>query len=138
MDKNTTKPKEAKSFIRFCVVGVGNTATDFGLFMLLHYIFHLEVIFAHIIGFSFAACQSYLLHKHFTFKGHSRDGHNIRPFYKFLAVTTSSMALSSVIIIVLEAFMWAFLAKILTLAITLLWNYSGYRLFVFRFPGNDA
>jgi putative flippase GtrA len=58
--------------IKFCIVGVSNTAVDVGTFSVLVYIFSVPAVAAHVIGFSVGGLNSYVLNSIYTFRGASR------------------------------------------------------------------
>ena len=122
----------AQNLIRFCVVGGVNTLVDFGIFLLLYYKAGSPLLAAHGLAFAAAALNSYLMNKFWTF----RETAPAAPaqFARFLAVVVSGLAVSSAVVYGASFFIAAWLAKVLAIGVTLIWNYTGSVLFVFRQP----
>jgi putative flippase GtrA len=124
-----------QTFLRFCLVGAVNTAIDFGVFVLLVYRWDWGIVIAHILSFTVATINSYVMNRQWSFHDRQRQSHRVQ-LPRFLAVTVSGLALSTGAIHVLGAHMPAYAAKILVIGITLFWNYAGSSLFVFRASGD--
>ena len=120
-----------KTFFRFCIVGGINTVIDYSLFLLFFYAFNFHLLAANALGFFVATGNSYVLNKFWTFG----DGHNkvnLRQFLTFLAVTTSALILSSVAIYLCAKIVPEYIAKLMAIGVTVMWNYTGSRFFVFK------
>lgn len=68
MKKVEINPEIIWQFIKFCLVGVSNTAVDFMVYIFLTRIFHLFFILANIIAFTVACTWSFFINKRWTFK----------------------------------------------------------------------
>lgn len=118
-----------KRLIRFCVVGGANTLIDFGVFIGLHFGLGAGVMTAHVAGAFLAIVNSYLLNKFWTFG--DTTPHNARQISRFVGISLTGLALSSVAIYLCKMIMPVFPAKILAVFVSLVWNYSGSKFFVF-------
>ena len=74
-------------FLRFCVVGVLNTAIDLGLFALLTRLGGLDPLIANILSFSAGAANSFLLNKYWTFGAGGSGREVAMQATRFLVVT---------------------------------------------------
>ena len=140
---------------RFALVGVFNTAFDFGILNSLVFIFGLPNVGANIISGSIAASVSFFLNQRFVFK--ADKGKSARQFVIFILITATGLyVLQNIIIYVLTKYItapasWCFefieliksglmseefvrlnFAKVVATAASLVWNYVMYGRFVFK------
>ena len=150
-----------RQVFRFVVVGFINTALDFIVLNVLSKITGIgahdaKIIFLNIVSFSVATTNSYFLNKYWSF-GDTSSADRSRQFTIFLgvsvvgalvntAVLRSSVAfapnllswIAHIITVVLPLSFWSKidmtlnLAKVLATAVSLVWNFVGYKLLVFR------
>jgi len=130
--------KHAEKY-RFGVVGVANTAIDFGiLFLLVH--LGLNEILANYISTGCAFIFSFFVNRSFTFK--AKDGNIAKQLAVFLVVTMFGLWVIQPLIIagILGATSgWALSpdlkllgAKLTASVASLIWNYIMYARFVFK------
>jgi putative flippase GtrA len=132
-------------FLRFAVVGVINTGLDWGILFGLSKLTGVTsgngIIPLNIISFSVAVINSYFLHMHWSFA--DKEGHEEgRKFVKFLAVNLIGLFVNTVIVrfvttdihamFNLSASLWLLVAKAVATAVSLIWNFIGFKLFVFK------
>ena len=120
-----------KSFSKFTLVGVLNTLIDFFMFFVFYNIFGVMFVVAHISAFFIALANSFYFNAIWTFKNLKRD-QLIKQVSAFVAVGLSGLVLSTLTIYFANNFMWVYFAKILAMAVSLIWNYVGSWLFVFK------
>lgn len=132
-------------FSKFIAVGFLNTAIDFGMLNLLSRVSGISAGFilggVNIPGFVVAVSNSYLWNKLWVFKNGNEAG-IFRDFPKFLAVTVVGLVINSAIVILLTTYvppvlgmnkaLWLNASKAGATVLTLVWNFTGYKLFVFR------
>ncbi len=119
------------NFVRFCFVGAVNTSVDFLVFFALLYGLSTGIAAAHICSFLVATCGSFLMNKIWTFKDKNKD--KIMPqFGTFLVITGSGLGISTAFLLFLNSYMPVLIAKIITIGITLVWNYTGSHAIVFN------
>ncbi len=120
-----------KSFSKFTVVGAINTVIDFGVFFILHDVFAVMFVVAHILAFFVALANSFYFNAIWTFKNLKKD-QLIRQISSFVLIGLIGLLLSTLTIYVANQFMWVYWAKILAMGVSFVWNYVGSWLFVFK------
>ena len=128
----------APSFVRFALVGMVATMVDFVLFnagLAGEYnpgTAHL--LLAATTGFSVATYTSYQLNARYTFRASRSNG----VLGRYYSVAIGGVLIHNMTLLVLrsvlspETFIELNATKVLALGASLLWNYVGYRQFVFR------
>jgi len=128
-------------FGKFAAVGFLNTAIDFGILNFLIAVTGISkgvgIIPMNAASFSIALVNSYFWNKEWVFPGRKQAN-----FAIFVAVTLIGLAINSGIVYVLTTYvspvfvqsdkLWANLAKVLATAVSLFWNFAGYKLVVFK------
>lgn len=136
-------PLFAFQFFRYVIVGLLNTALDFFIFNVLSISFGvysgLYLALINAIAFSVVITQSFLLNKFWTFRS---SGAVIRvEFVKFFLVSLGALFINTAIVYVLTTpvgppdgvspLLWENAAKIIALGVNILWNFLGFKFFVF-------
>jgi len=140
--------KFIRQFSKFVVIGLINTAIDFGVFNLLIWQTGISkgkwIILLNIIAFTIAVINSYFWNKYWTFRAKEADesGEVAKEFSQFIMVTLIGLAINSSIVFVvttliqpffgLSSELWANLAKAAATGFSLIWNFVGYKFFVFK------
>lgn len=133
-------------FSKFIAVGLLNTAIDFGMLNLLSRASGVSAGFVlggvNIPGFIVAVSNSYLWNKFWVFRERSRSESLFSDFPKFFAVTVGGLIINSAIVIAVTTYvppvsginksLWLNVSKVGATVLTLVWNFAGYKLFVFR------
>ncbi len=120
-----------REFLCFGLVGVVNTLIDFGLFVLLYRLLHLDPLLANALAFWVAVSNSYWLNHRWTFAGSQPS---IRAYGRFLLFNAGGLLISSLVILWLGPVLGAELAKLLAIVLAFLWNFTASKLFVFNRP----
>ena len=130
-------------FGKYSAAGFLSAAIDFAI---LNYVSYLTGVTAGIVigwvnvpGFLLAVINGYLWNKLWVFKDYDRENF-FKDFPKFFAVTVGGLIINSVLIIVLTTYIspplspavWLNIAKFLANAAVLLWNFTGFKLIVFK------
>lgn len=124
-------PDLNQQIIRFSLVGVINTVLDFCIFVMLYRVGGLDPLLANTIAFSVAVTNSYLLNQRWTF--HSPDhGLSLAAYGRFVVLNTGGLLIGTLAILLLGRFMPLEFAKIIAAGLTLLWNFTSSKLFVFN------
>ena len=91
--KNLLPSKNIFQFIKFSLVGMVNTAMDFGIFTFLNFLFGKEFYrVAQTVSYSCAVLNSYYLNKSWTFQVGRRF--NLIEMIKFLTINLLSLGIS--------------------------------------------
>ena len=136
--------KFIKQFSKFVVIGFINTALDFAILNLLMWWTGIYsgswIILLNIASFSIAVFNSYFWNKYWTFK--DKDKIEAKEFSQFVIVTLIGLAINSSIIFGVTTLispmfglspeLWANLAKAAATGFSLIWNFAGYKFFVFK------
>lgn len=118
--------------LKFGLVGVSNTAVDFILYVLLTNSFALWPVASNIASYTGGLINSFTLNRVWTFSDEEYcDGLGYQ-LPVFLLAGASSLLLSTVIIWIALAWMDPVSAKVVSVLLTLLWNYWLTGRFVFR------
>lgn len=139
------KNKALKQFAKFVVIGVVNTGLDFLVLnfeMLVTGISQGPGMLAqNAVSFSVATINSYYFNKRWAFQDDSqkKQGHK---FSQFLIVSLIGLVINSTtVFLVTSSFaplfgispiLWANLAKVAATGLSLIWNFVGYKFFVFK------
>lgn len=120
-----------KQFLKFSLVGGLNTVLDTVLYILLTRVFLLHYLLANVISFVASATNSFFLNRKFTFKVKEKKKYD---YTKFLFVALGGLLISeSVLYVVVSLFELSDIyGKLLAIFFTVLWNFFGAKLFVFK------
>ena len=137
-----------KQFERFVLIGFMNTGIDFAVLNLLMWATGIYkgkwILLLNAGSFSIAVINSYFWNKRWTFKAREADeaGEVAKEFSQFIGVTLIGLAINSGIVFSITTFisplfglsigLWANLAKAAATGISLIWNFIGYKFFVFK------
>jgi putative flippase GtrA len=130
-------------FAKFVEVGILNTLIDIGtlnfLSLITGIVKGLEIIPLNIISFLLAVVNSYFFNKIWTFEISSKAVQG--EFITFLLISLTGLFINSTIVFLGTTFIHYFqisagalmnLVKIFATLIAMLWNFFGYKIFVFR------
>jgi len=137
--------KTGGQFLKFATVGVSNTLVDIGVLNLLMYLSGIYqgtfIIIFNVISVSLAIINSYFWNKYWTF-GAKEEESKAQEFGTFVAVSLGGALINTLVVYSLTTFLdpafglgkelWANLAKILAIGLAWLWNFNGYKFFVFK------
>lgn len=117
---------------KFSVVGMVNTAIDFGVFMLLHGKMGLAYPVSQVISYSCGMTNSYLWNKFWTFGSKRRV--NLREVAEFVAVNLVSLGVALFLLFLFRgrARLGAAESKALATLGSFIANFLGNKLWVFR------
>jgi len=138
-----------KQFAKFVIVGIINTAIDFGILNLLIYLSGISAgiyfILFKSVSFAAANINSYILNRTFVFNSEERG--LAREYGQFLMVSLVAIiinvgAASLVVNLITPQFglgpkIWANVGAAAGTAAGLLWNFLGYKFVVFKRASAD-
>ena len=145
-----------RQFGKFVIVGVINTGVDFLVLNIEIKITGItsggSIFILNAISFSIATVNSYFLNKFWTFQDKGQTGQTAK-FSQFLAVSFVGIVINSAIVYLMTTFitpffgisailalvagknvnqLWANVTKLAATAISLIWNFIGYKIWVFK------
>lgn len=126
---------------KFGIVGVLNTSIDFGILNLLILLTDFTrgagIGLINVPSFSLAILNSYFWNRKWVFK----DSHKGN-FFIFVAVTVIGLLINTSVVVVITTFIppiivgsptiWANVAKVFATGFSMVWNFTGYKLIVFK------
>lgn len=138
-----------KQFSKFIIVGGVNTGIDFLILNILMYITNVNsgpmLFMLNCISFSVAVVNSYYMNKRWTFKEAAAglgDKKATIQFSQFFVVSVIGIIINGAILTSITTFipapfgigdqLWANVAKLCATGASLVWNFIGYKLFVFK------
>ena len=142
---NKINKKLTIQFSKFVLIGFLNTGIDFAILNLLMWQTGIYsgkyIILLNAIAFSVAVTNSYFWNKFWIFRAKETEK-KAGEFAQFVAVTLVGMAINTTIVYSvttlvspmfgLSVELWANLAKAAATSISLVWNFTGYKLIVFK------
>lgn len=117
---------------KFGIVGIANTAIDFGVFMLLHGKIGLAYSLSQVVSYSCGMTNSYLWNKYWTFRSTRRV--SIKEVARFVLVNLASLGVALLLLFFFRGRekMGAVESKALATLGSLVVNFLGNKLWVFR------
>lgn len=130
-------------FVRYGLVGVLNTILSFGIFNFLIWVSGItrgiEITFFSVITFAIVVTHSFFWNKFLVFKSGGAAHHE---YVKFFTVSTTTALVNVGIISLLvngigapeevDPRLWANIAVLITIPVSVLGNFTGYALLVFK------
>ncbi len=138
--------KNLTQFLKFTFVGIVNTAVDIGVFNFLIFIFGVasgaSYILFKTISFSCAILNSFILNKSFVFNS-KENAFNKREFSLFLAISFMGILLNVSVAFLIYTLIYMYgeslpyyisanIGAVSGSVVVLLWNFLGYKFFVFK------
>ncbi|MCX6740473.1 MAG: GtrA family protein [Candidatus Parcubacteria bacterium] len=122
----------AKQFLKFCLVGVFNTAFDFVVYYFLTRALGVYYLFANLISVFLAMTASFFLNKKWTFKNNDKQVKT--QYFKFALVNLVYFILNNGLIFIgVNYFGWPDLwVKAAATVIGLFWNFGANKYWTFR------
>jgi len=135
-----------KQFAKFIIVGGINTGIDFLVLNTLIYITGIEsgpsLFLLNSTSFSVAVINSYFMNKRWTFQDKTKTEQVTVKFSAFFIISIIGLVINGLVLTSittyiapffgLSALLWANFAKLFATGFSLVWNFIGYKLFVFK------
>jgi putative flippase GtrA len=109
-------------FIKFIVVGFSGMIVDFSITILLKEIFKVHRYISNSIGFIAAASSNYLLNRIWTFE--SKNPQIFAEYGTFILISAIGLVINNFFLWVFEKKLNFYLAKLVAIVITSLWNFT--------------
>lgn len=143
--ENEKYQKTFNQFWRFVIIGVINTLVDYAILLILSKITGItggtKIIPLNVISFSVATINSYFLNKYWAFADPSRLDQG-KKFSLFLIVSIIGVTINTTIVTLFTSHVspmfglspreWLIGAKLVATGVSLVWNFAGYKIFVFK------
>ncbi|MGC7871428.1 GtrA family protein [Desulfosporosinus sp. SYSU MS00001] len=129
--------KRQQEFLKFCIVGVLNSAIDFAVFAMI-YAWGIPLLPAHTLSYSCGVMNSFLLNQKWTFK-ESVQQQSIRQLVQFIVLNLVTLSLTYGLLLWVHT-TWGFsmlVSRLFSIAGSVVINFLGSRLWVFR-PANST
>ena len=124
--------KKYKRFIVFAIIGCINTGVDFLVFKAAGALTSLAVEYCQAAGYTAGIICSFILNQTITFRD-SEKGKTAFKVVRFLVVNAVTLGVSMYgIKLLVGSGINENIAKIMIIGLTMILNYIGYKLFVFR------
>ena len=126
------KKIDFRKFTKFGITGVINTGVDWLAFAFLREILGIDPKFAQVAAQALAIANSYIINKNWTFKNNKR--YKKSEICKFLLIQGTSLCLGYLGMFIFHDNIGlnAYLCKIIIACSTVVINYFGNKLFVFK------
>jgi putative flippase GtrA len=124
--------------VSFALIGLFNTAVDFGVFSLAYYFFGLPIIAANLMSWTVAVSSSYVLNSMITFSVESQRELSVRTYATFVLAQLAGFAANTTTIVVASHFMPVLFGKVLATGVSFMVNFSLSHFVVFRKPAANA
>lgn len=124
--------KKYKAFVKYCIVGGTGTVVDVTLLYLLVEFAGFAVLPAAFCSFVGGAINNYTWNKMWTFRVKSKKHHVL--FSKFFLVATTGLVLTLLLMHLFVDLLgiWYILAKLITSALVLVWNFTVNKHWTFK------
>lgn len=116
--------------LRFGAVGVVNTIIDFAIFITLVRYFEWNLLLANTMAYIFAVSNSYVLNLIWTFRKSEGAKFGAHSYMLFVTVNTVGFMIGSLVIWQLQDIVIPEFAKLMSIAVTLVWNFFATKRFV--------
>ncbi len=116
----------------FAVIGVVNTAVDFGVFATAYTVFGLPLVPANILSWMIAVSGSYVLNSSITFAAESGRKLTLRAYATFVASGIAGLIGNTTMLWIASYFVPVLAAKVLAIGVSFLLNFSLSHFVVFR------
>jgi putative flippase GtrA len=118
--------------INFGLIGLVNTAIDFGIFLFAYYHLGLPIIVANLFSWVFAVSSSYVLNSMITFATESRRELSARTYATFVLAQIAGFAANTTTVVAASIFMPVLVGKVLSIGVGFLVNFLLSHFVVFR------
>jgi putative flippase GtrA len=116
----------------FGMVGVVNSAVDFGVFALAYSYFDLPIILANVLSWCVAVSGSYVMNSLTTFAHESGRELRARAYFSFALSQAAGLVANTTTVVVARHFMPVLIGKVLAIGVSFLVNFTLSHFIVFR------
>ena len=131
VDTWLARPMVAK-MISFGVIGLGNTVIDLAIFSLAYSVFNLPLVPSNVLAWLVAVSCSYVMNTMITFRAESGRVLRRKDYFSFLASGILGVIATTTTLVVLSNFMPVLYAKLLSILVSFVVNFTMSHFVVFR------
>ena len=118
--------------VSFAVVGLVNSAVDFGVFSFAYYYLALPIVAANVLAWIVAVTGSYVMNSLTTFARESKRVLTLRAYAGFAASQIAGLVANTATVVIASYFMPVWIGKVLAIGVSFLVNFSLSHFVVFR------
>jgi len=118
--------------VSFGLVGLVNSAVDFGIFSFAFYYMEFPILFANIVSWSVAVSGSYVMNSLTTFAKESGRDLSLVSYFNFALSQVAGLVTNTITVIVASYFMPVLIGKVLAIGASFVVNFSLSHFVVFR------
>jgi len=127
-----TLPQALLQPLRFGIVGITNTGLDLAVFWLLAGMLGMPILIANTISYSAGVLNSFVLNRLWTFRGVAFRNSAEVQLPLFMVVSLIGLSVANVILWLCAQVLPVGVAKLVSVAVTLVWNFFASKRIVFR------
>ena len=116
----------------FALVGVVNSAVDFGVFAIAYSYFGLPIILANVLSWGVAVSGSYVMNSLTTFAHESGRELRAQAYFSFALSQVAGLVANTATVVVASYFMPVLVGKVLAIGVSFLVNFTLSHFIVFR------
>lgn len=137
-----------RQFSKFVAVGLLNTGIDFAILNVLTLLTGITsgagLVLLNTFSFTAATTNSYFLNKNWTFRDTARNAEE-KKFLQFIAISLVGAVINGGTVFLITTYarpafdslglgdqLWVNIAKVFATGVSLVWNFLGYKFFVFK------
>lgn len=127
--------------VKYGLVGIVNTLTDFLLFSLLLYGLACPLLIANSVAFSIAVLQSYYINRHWTFAEQTNSinaRQSAKQLIAFVAMNLVGLCISNLTVYWLAEQLTPLGAKLAATGLVFTWGFSISKLIIFKNSGREV
>ena len=118
--------------VSFGLVGLVNSAVDFGVFSFAYYYLEFPILFANIVSWGVAVSGSYVMNSLTTFAKESGRDLRLVSYFNFAMSQVAGLGANTITVIVASYFMPVLIGKVLAIGASFVVNFSLSHFVVFR------
>lgn len=131
VDTWLAKPMVAK-IVSFGVIGVVNTLVDLAIFTVAYTVLTLPLVLSNVLSWLGAVSCSYVMNTMITFRAESGRVLRRKDYFSFVASGILGMVATTITLVVLSNFMPVLYAKLLSILVSFVVNFTMSHFVVFR------
>ncbi len=125
-------PATALKMVSFALVGLGNTAVDFAVFMLAYELLKLPLVMSNVLAWLVAVSGSYVLNTLTTFRAETGRVLRRKDYANFVASGVLGVIATTTTLVVLSLYLHVMIAKLASILAGFIVNFAMSNFVVFR------